>query len=83
MLSVIGKFQLRMLWLPGILTKLSFGGKYIARFLAAGNGLDAGFTAHPSGVEAAEWQGVASPLSIAFGGELSFMMHWNYTDIRP
>jgi len=44
-----------------------FGGKYVARFLADGKGLDAGFTAHPSNVVASEWQGVAGPLSIAFG----------------
>ncbi|KAH8676450.1 Alpha/Beta hydrolase protein [Tricladium varicosporioides] len=44
-----------------------FGGKYVARFLALGKGIDAGFTAHPSAVEAAEWQGIAGPLSIAFG----------------
>jgi dienelactone hydrolase len=46
-----------------------FGGKYVARFLAAGKGLNAGFTAHPSGVEAAEWEAVGSPLSIAYGGK--------------
>ncbi|KAL3426366.1 dienelactone hydrolase [Phlyctema vagabunda] len=44
-----------------------FGGKYVARFLAPGKGLDAGFTAHPSSVVAAEWQGISKPLSIAFG----------------
>ncbi|KAF4636134.1 hypothetical protein G7Y89_g1955 [Cudoniella acicularis] len=44
-----------------------FGGKHVVRFLASGKGLDAGFTAHPGGVVAAEWQGIASPLSIAFG----------------
>ncbi|CZT42050.1 related to dienelactone hydrolase family protein [Rhynchosporium secalis] len=44
-----------------------FGGKYVARFLAPGKGLDAGFTAHPSNVVADEWKGVAGPLSIAFG----------------
>jgi dienelactone hydrolase len=46
-----------------------FGGKYIARFLAPGKGLDAGFTAHPSGVVAEEWGNVSVPLSIAFGGK--------------
>lgn len=45
-----------------------FGGKYVARFLAAGGGLDAGFTAHPSGVTVEEWAAVGGPLSIAFGG---------------
>ncbi|TID27719.1 dienelactone hydrolase family protein [Venturia nashicola] len=44
-----------------------YGGKYIARFLAAGKGLDAGFTAHPSSVELAEWDAVSNPLSIAYG----------------
>ncbi|EHL00457.1 putative protein AIM2 [Glarea lozoyensis 74030] len=44
-----------------------FGGKYVARFLAPGGGLDAGFTAHPSGVTTDEWAAVGGPLSIAFG----------------
>jgi dienelactone hydrolase len=51
-----------------VLTSSSFGGKYVARFLAKGKGLDAGFTAHPSAVEPAEWQGIVNPISIAFGG---------------
>lgn len=46
-----------------------YGGKYVARFLAAGKGLDAGFTAHPSSVELSEWNAVGNPLSIAYGGE--------------
>ena len=45
-----------------------FGGKYVTRYLAPGKGLNAGFTAHPSNVQAAEYQAVANPLSIAFGG---------------
>lgn len=44
-----------------------FGGKYVARYLAPGKGLDAGFTAHPSGVVAAEWEAIRKPISIAFG----------------
>ncbi|KAH7336703.1 dienelactone hydrolase family-domain-containing protein [Rhexocercosporidium sp. MPI-PUGE-AT-0058] len=44
-----------------------FGGKYVARFLAPGKGLDAGFTAHPSNVVAEEWKGIAAPMSIAYG----------------
>ncbi|SMY22677.1 unnamed protein product [Zymoseptoria tritici ST99CH_1A5] len=44
-----------------------FGGKYVARYLASGKGIDAGFTAHPSNVQAAEWEAIASPISIAFG----------------
>ena len=39
----------------------------MARFLTPGKGLDAGFTAHPSGVVPSEWEGIAYPLSIAFG----------------
>lgn len=53
---------------PHSLNKIhSFGGKYVTRFLTSGRGLDAGFTAHPSGVVATEWEGIASPISIAFG----------------
>lgn len=43
------------------------GGRYTARFLAEGKGLDAGFTAHPSGTLVEEWEAVARPISIAFG----------------
>jgi len=44
-----------------------FGGKYVARYLAEGKGIDAGFAAHPSNTQPAEWDAVASPISIAFG----------------
>lgn len=47
-----------------------FGGKYIARFLAEEEqGLNAGFTAHPSGTLASEWEAISPtrPISIAFG----------------
>lgn len=44
-----------------------FGGKYVARYLAAGKGVDVGFTAHPSSTLASEWTAVAGPISIAFG----------------
>jgi dienelactone hydrolase len=44
-----------------------FGGKYVARYLAEGKGIDAGFTAHPSNTQPEEWDAVASPISIAFG----------------
>jgi dienelactone hydrolase len=44
-----------------------FGGKYVARYLAEGKGIDAGFTAHPSNTQPAEWDAIASPISIAFG----------------
>ncbi|KAK5005428.1 hypothetical protein LTR28_007736, partial [Elasticomyces elasticus] len=42
-----------------------FGGKYVARFLAEGRGVDVGFTAHPSFVTPEELKGIAGPLSIA------------------
>ncbi|EME79812.1 uncharacterized protein MYCFIDRAFT_167590 [Pseudocercospora fijiensis CIRAD86] len=48
-------------------TGYCFGGKYVARFLAEGRGLDAGFTAHPSATTEEEWGAVAGPISIAFG----------------
>lgn len=44
-----------------------FGGKYVCRWLKEG-GLDAGFTAHPSFVDAAEIRNIAGPLSIAAAG---------------
>ncbi|KAJ4294045.1 hypothetical protein N0V90_007734 [Kalmusia sp. IMI 367209] len=44
-----------------------FGGKYVPRFLAEGKGVDVGFIAHPSGLEAAEIQGIAGPITIAAG----------------
>jgi dienelactone hydrolase len=51
-----------------------FGGRYVARFLAPGKGIQAGFTAHPSMVEKAEWQGITGPLSIAAAGTFSFFL---------
>lgn len=50
-----------------------FGGKYVCRWLKAG-GLDAGFTAHPSFVEAEELKGIMGPLSIAAAGEFSLVL---------
>lgn len=41
-----------------------FGGKYVCRWLKEG-GLDAGFTGHPSFVDADEVRGIQGPLSIA------------------
>lgn len=41
-----------------------FGGKYVCRFLKKGK-LDAGYTAHPSFVDAEELAGIEGPLSIA------------------
>lgn len=45
-----------------------FGGKYVARFLAKGKGVDVGYTAHPSFVDEEEIKGMAGPLSIAAAG---------------
>lgn len=39
----------------------------MARFLAEGRGVDAGFTAHPSNTLAEEWEAITGPISIAFG----------------
>jgi dienelactone hydrolase len=47
-----------------------FGGKYVARFLAKGKGVDVGYTAHPSFVDEDEIKGMAGPLSIAAAGTL-------------
>lgn len=44
-----------------------FGGRYVARYLAAGKAIKAGFAAHPSNTQAAEWEAIAAPISIAFG----------------
>jgi dienelactone hydrolase len=44
-----------------------FGGKYVCRFLKEGR-LDAGYTAHPSFVDAKEVEGIKGPLSIAAAG---------------
>ncbi|KAF2656922.1 alpha/beta-hydrolase [Lophiostoma macrostomum CBS 122681] len=47
-----------------------FGGKYVPRWMASGTngtGIDVGFIAHPSGLERAEIEGVAGPISIAAG----------------
>jgi dienelactone hydrolase len=55
-----------------------FGGKYVARFLAPGKGLDAGFTAHPSGVLAEEWGNVSAPLSIAYGGSFYTSLKFHF-----
>ncbi|KAF2398941.1 alpha/beta-hydrolase [Trichodelitschia bisporula] len=42
-----------------------FGGRYVVRFLAKGRGVDAGFLAHPSGVEKGEWESVSGAVSVA------------------
>lgn len=42
-----------------------FGAKYVARFMASGKGVDVGYMAHPSFVEADEVKAIKGPLSIA------------------
>lgn len=49
-----------------------FGGKYVCRWLKEG-GLDAGYTAHPSFVDADEVRGVKGPLSITAAGMYNFL----------
>lgn len=46
-----------------------FGGRYVARFLATGKGLDAGFVAHPTATTTEEFQAVAGPFSIGAAGK--------------
>jgi dienelactone hydrolase len=61
-----------------------FGGKYVCRFLKEGGlkngGLDAGYTAHPSFVDAEEVKGIKGPLSIAAAGKNSLGIDYS---IRP
>lgn len=47
-----------------------FGGRYVVRFLANGKGLDAGFAAHATLVQASEFGEVDVPLSLALAGRL-------------
>lgn len=51
-------------------TGYCFGGKYAFRVLAAGKGVDVGFTAHPSLLEDAEIQAITGPASIAAAGKM-------------
>ncbi|KAL1797127.1 hypothetical protein ACET3X_003733 [Alternaria dauci] len=44
-----------------------FGGRYVARFLAEGKGVDYGFAAHPSVLSNAEIGEIVNPISIAAG----------------
>lgn len=52
-----------------------WGGKYVPRFLAQGNGIDVGFIAHPSNLEASEIEAIAGPISIAAGGKTAVRFH--------
>jgi len=42
-----------------------FGGKYVARFLVEGKGVDAGFSAHPTNLQKAEIEAVTLPFTLA------------------
>ncbi|RAL58671.1 hypothetical protein DID88_002977 [Monilinia fructigena] len=42
-----------------------FGGKYVARYLAEGKGIDVGYVAHPSFIEEDELRAIKGPFSIA------------------
>lgn len=46
-----------------------FGGRYVPRFLAEGQGIDVGFVAHPSFLTQSEIQSIANPISIAAGSK--------------
>jgi len=48
-------------------TGYCFGGRYVARYLAPGKGVEVGFAAHPSGTQESEWEAVSGPISLAFG----------------
>lgn len=45
-----------------------FGAKYVARFMTGGKGVDVGYMAHPSFVDADEVKALTGPLSIAAAG---------------
>ncbi len=49
-----------------------FGAKYVIRGLAEGPGVDVGYIAHPSFVEAKELKAIKGPLSIAAAGKPLF-----------
>ena len=48
-----------------------FGGKYVVRGLAKGGGIDVGYIAHPSFVDAEELARIDGPLSISAAGKRS------------
>jgi dienelactone hydrolase len=49
-------------------TGYCFGGRYVARYLAKGKGVDAGFMAHPSLMKPAEIEAMVGPVSIGAAG---------------
>jgi dienelactone hydrolase len=46
-----------------------FGGKYVARLMAKGKGVDVGFVAHPSRLETSELKAISGPFTIAAAGK--------------
>ncbi|KAI0150487.1 dienelactone hydrolase [Xylariaceae sp. FL1272] len=54
-------------------TGYCFGGRYAFRMLAAGKGIDVGFTAHPSLLEDGEIEAITGPVSVA-AAEIDSMM---------
>ncbi|KAK5653423.1 hypothetical protein OQA88_8908 [Cercophora sp. LCS_1] len=55
-------------------TGYCFGGRYAFRLLAAGKGVDAGFSAHPSLLEDGEILAVTKPISVAAAAEFSISL---------
>jgi dienelactone hydrolase len=56
-----------------------FGAKYVARFMTGGKGVDVGYMAHPSFVEAEEIKAMTGPLSIAAAGQSTLSDRSNFT----
>lgn len=48
-------------------TGYCFGGRFVARYLAAGRSLEAGSATRPSGTTADEWDAISLPINLAFG----------------
>jgi dienelactone hydrolase len=51
-----------------VATGYCFGGRYAFRTLSEGQGVDAGFAAHPSLLEDGEIEAITGPVSIAAAG---------------
>ena len=51
-----------------------FGGKYVVRGLAESGGMDVGYVAHPSFVDARELEKINGPLSISAAGTLTKLL---------
>jgi len=59
-------------------TGYCFGGRYVARTLAKGKGIDAGFMAHPSLMTPAEIEAISGPVSIGAAGKSSLFQLLNH-----